>query len=124
MKSKHIEKANDLYQKMNSEIEEMVYSSKEDRSLEQVTQDFFKRRVSRQSHQVKKLFEAMNIYNSSLEGEELSQLSLKDYWEDECETKEDFLPEGGYSKLLKTLFDLCRPTLKLGEKVLKIEYSD
>ena len=49
-------------------------------------------------------------------------MSLQDYCGDECETKHDFLPEGGYSKLLSSLFDLCRPTLRLGEKVTKIDY--
>ena len=60
----------------------MVNTSNEDKSFEEVTKEFFKRRLSRQSQQVKKLFETMNFYHSSLEGEELSELSLKDYWED------------------------------------------
>ena len=34
------------------------------------------------------------------------------------------MPEGGFSKIISSLFDLCRPTLKLGEKVIKIDYSN
>ena len=44
--------------------------------------------------------------------------------EDDSETKDDFIPQGGFSKLLNNLFSLCKPTLKLGEKVLKIDYSE
>ena len=68
MKNKHIEKAGDLYEQMNSEIEAFVQSSNEDKSLEEVTEEFFKRRVTRQAQQVRKLFESMNLYNRSLEG--------------------------------------------------------
>jgi monoamine oxidase len=33
------------------------------------------------------------------------------------------LPEGGYSKVIGNIFSQCRASLRLGEKVLKIDYS-
>ena len=122
MKSKHILKAEDLHEQMEEEIDLMMRRSSEDKSVEEVTQNFFKRRVAKQSEQVRKIYEALNTYNANVEGIELNEMSLKDYWEDNTETKDDFLPEGGYSKVISTLFSHCRPTLKLGEKVTKIDY--
>lgn len=34
------------------------------------------------------------------------------------------MPEGGYSKIVRSLFDLCKADVKLGEKVIKIDYTN
>ena len=61
-------------------------------SLGQVAHSFFKRRVSRQAEQVRKTYESMNAYYGHVEGGDLDELSLKNYWKGTCETKNDFLP--------------------------------
>jgi monoamine oxidase len=77
----------------------------------------------RQGVHVKKIFESMRDYYSNVEGGDLHELSMRQYIEDETETRYDFLPEGGYSKVVRSLFGHCSATLKMGEKVLKIDYS-
>ena len=37
--------------------------------------------------------------------------------------EDDYVPTGGYSSIMKHLFDKCKPELKLGHKVLNVDYS-
>lgn len=68
MKNKHIEKAEELYEQMDEYIERTIQTIPEDKSVQEVTSDFYSRRVSRQNPQVKKIFESMRDYNSNVEG--------------------------------------------------------
>jgi monoamine oxidase len=38
-------------------------------------------------------------------------------------TNDDYTPKGGYSKLLKAIYQTCKAEIKLEHKVLNIDYS-
>ena len=48
-----------------------MINNEEDKSIHDVAEEFFNKKVKRQSQQVKKAFEAMRDYNSNVEGGDL-----------------------------------------------------
>lgn len=79
MKRKHIERAEELYEQLDEYIETII-NNEEDKSIHEAAEEFFEKKVKNQCQQVKKVFEAMRDYNSNVEGGDLKELSLKNYW--------------------------------------------
>ena len=59
----------------------------------------------------------------NVEGCDIDEMSLEEFLDDKGESGEDYLPEGGYSKIIKGLFLQCKADLKLNHKVISIDYS-
>ena len=82
MKPKHVDRAGDLYDQMDSYLEHAAKELHEDISVDEGTQDFFNQKVDHQPMQVKRLFEVMRGYIGDVEGCELNEISMKEYLSD------------------------------------------